>query len=65
MEDVRPISLHMLPTFPYFNKVLCIRGMWVVYFSIHTHHYEMLKVSSYININQNLILVKIKKIASI
>ena len=26
---------HMLPTFSYFNKVLCIRGMWVGYFSIH------------------------------
>ena len=26
---------HMLPIFSYFNKVLCIRGMWVVYFLIH------------------------------
>ena len=26
----------MLPTFSYFSKVLCIRGMWVGYFSIHT-----------------------------
>ena len=25
----------MLPTFSFFNKVLCIRGMWVGYFSIH------------------------------
>ena len=26
---------HMLPTFSYFNKIICIRGMWVGYFSIH------------------------------
>ena len=25
----------MLPTFSYFNKVLCIRGLWVGYFSIY------------------------------
>ena len=27
-------QIYMLPTFLYFNKVLCIRGMWVGYFSI-------------------------------
>ena len=25
----------MLPTFSYFKYVLCIRGIWVGYFSIH------------------------------
>ena len=25
----------MLPNFSYFNKVLCIRGLWVGYFSIY------------------------------
>ena len=32
------VELHlkyMLPTFSYFDKDLCIRGMWVGYFSIH------------------------------
>ena len=36
--SVEELKLHlkfMLPTFSYFNKVLCIRGMWVSYFSIH------------------------------
>ena len=27
--------MYILPTFSYFNKVFCIRGMWVVYFSIN------------------------------
>ena len=27
--------MYILPTFSYFNKVFCIRGMWAGYFSIH------------------------------
>ena len=35
MEQLKLHLKHMLPTFSYFNKVLCIRGMWVGYSSIH------------------------------